>query len=58
VSAVDARAELERRLDQIVDHRRRAGQVCSECGAVLPPSAEPKRFRRCPSTTTARRDLR
>jgi hypothetical protein len=35
VSVEDARAQLEARLNRIEDHRRRAGQVCPTCGAVL-----------------------
>jgi hypothetical protein len=32
MDVVDARAEFEARLDKIIDHRRRAGEVCPACG--------------------------
>jgi hypothetical protein len=35
VSVVDARAELERRLDVIEDHRRQDGQTCPACGGIV-----------------------
>src|SRR5437773_2675095 len=41
MDVVDARAELNRRLDEIVDHRRRASEVCPACGGKGYVSARP-----------------
>jgi hypothetical protein len=36
VTVETAREQLIAKLDEIEDHRRRAGQVCEACGALLP----------------------